>query len=228
MIEENINSVRKVIAEKCLEIGRNPAGITLIAVSKTYSYESVLEARNCGQKDFGENWSQELVKKFDVVPKDVVWHFIGHLQTNKVKYVVPRAGFIHSVDKLKLAEEIAKSALKQNKVQNILLEIKTSEEATKYGLTSEKEFFEIAKFCSEHQEINLVGLMTMAPFTDDEKKIRQSFSQLRILKEKLNKDGFGLTELSMGMTSDFELALEEGATMLRIGTAIFGIRNYLR
>lgn len=226
MIKENINRVREEIAEKCVKIGRNPAEITLIAVSKTYGYESVLEARDFGQKDFGENWSQELVEKYDLVPKDISWHFIGHLQTNKVKYVVPRAGFIHSVDSLKLAEEIAKTAQKQNKAQNILLEIKTSEEATKHGLTSEKEITDIAGFCSENQNINLVGLMTMAPFTDDEKKVRQSFSQLRKLKAKLNENGFGLKELSMGMTSDFELALEEGATMLRIGTAIFGTRNY--
>jgi pyridoxal phosphate enzyme (YggS family) len=228
MIKENLNRVRDEIAEKCLKIGRNPEEITIIAVSKTYGYESVLEAKSCGQRDFGENWAQELVEKFDLVPEDVSWHFIGHLQTNKVKYVVPRAGFIHSVDSLKLAEEIAKTAQKHNKIQNILLEIKTSEEATKYGLTSEKEIEAIAGFCKENKSIDLTGLMTMAPFTGDEKKIRQSFSQLRDLKEKLNKNGFNLKELSMGMTSDFELALEEGSTMLRIGTAIFGTRNYLQ
>ena len=226
MIKENLNRVREEIAEKCLEIGRNPAEITLIAVSKTYGYESVLKAVNCGQKDFGENWAQELVEKYDFVPKDVSWHFIGHLQTNKAKYVVPRAEFIHSVDSLKLAEEIAKIAQKQNKSQKILLEIKTSEEATKHGLTSEKEIEEIAGFCKENPNINLIGLMTMAPFTDDEKKVRQSFVQLRLLKDQLNGKGYGLKELSMGMTGDFELALEEGATMLRIGTAIFGTRNY--
>ncbi|NCS90796.1 MAG: YggS family pyridoxal phosphate-dependent enzyme [Ignavibacteria bacterium] len=214
------------MAEKCLKIGRNPAEITLIAVSKTYGYESVLEAQSCGQKDFGENWSQELVEKYDFVPKDISWHFIGHLQTNKAKYVVPRAEFIHSVDTLRLAEEIVKIAQKQNKSQKILLEIKTSEEATKHGLTSEKEIDEIAGFCKENENINLVGLMTMAPFTDDEEKVRKSFSQLRLLKDELNGKGFGLKELSMGMTGDFKLALEEGATMLRIGTAIFGTRNY--
>ena len=139
---------------------------------------------------------------------------------------MPRAEFIHSVDSLKLAEEIAKIAQKQNKSQKILLEVKTSEEATKHGLTSEKDIDEIANFCKENENINLVGLMTMAPFTDDEEKIRKSFSQLRLLKDQLNGKGFGLKELSMGMTGDFELALEEGATMLRIGTAIFGTRNY--
>ena len=226
MIKENLNRVRDEIAEKCLKIGRNPAEITLIAVSKTYGYESVLEAQSCGQKDFGENWAQELVEKYDFVPKDVSWHFIGHLQTNKAKYVVPRAEFIHSVDTLRLAEEIVKIAQKQNKSQKILLEIKTSEEATKHGLTSEKEIDEIAGFCKENENINLVGLMTMAPFTNDEEKVRKSFSQLRLLKDELNGKGFELKELSMGMTGDFELALEEGATMLRIGTAIFGKRNY--
>jgi len=127
---------------------------------------------------------------------------------------------------LRLAEEIVKIAQKQNKSQKILLEIKTSEEATKHGLTSEKEIDEIAGFCKENENINLVGLMTMAPFTDDEEKVRKSFSQLRLLKDELNGKGFGLKELSMGMTGDFKLALEEGATMLRIGTAIFGTRNY--
>lgn len=227
MIKENLNRVRDEIAEKCLKIGRNPAEVTLIAVSKTYGYESVLDAISCGQKDFGENWAQELVEKYDFVPKDVSWHFIGHLQTNKAKYVVPRAEFIHSVDKLKLAEEIVKIAQKQNKSQKILLEIKTSEEATKYGFTSENEIEEIAEFCKTNPNINLVGLMTMAPFTEEEKKIRQSFTQLRLLKDELNRKGLGLKELSMGMTGDFEIALEEGATMLRIGTAIFGTRNYL-
>ncbi len=227
MIKENLNRVRDEIAEKCLKIGRNPAEVTLIAVSKTYEYKSVLEAKSCGQKDFGENWAQELVEKYDFVPKDVIWHFIGHLQTNKAKYVVPRAEFIHSVDKLKLAEEIAKIAQKQNKSQQILLEIKTSEEATKHGLTSEKEIEEIAEFCKTNPNINLVGLMTMAPFTEVEKEIRKSFRQLRLLKDEMNKKGFELKELSMGMTGDFEIALEEGATMLRIGTAIFGTRNYL-
>ncbi|MFA6025999.1 MAG: YggS family pyridoxal phosphate-dependent enzyme, partial [Ignavibacteriaceae bacterium] len=227
MIKENLNRVRDEIAEKCVKIGRNPAEIRLIAVSKTYGYEFVLEAKNCGQRDFGENWSQELVEKYDLVPEDVSWHFIGHLQTNKAKYVVPRAEFIHSVDSLKLTKEISKTAQKHNKVQNILLEIKTSEEATKHGLTSEEEIIGIAGYCKENKNISLAGLMTMAPFTDDEKKIRQSFSQLRTLKEKLNENGFGLKELSMGMTSDFEIALEEGATMLRIGSAIFGTRNYL-
>lgn len=227
MIKENLNRVRDEIGEKCLKIGRNPAEVTLIAVSKTYGYESVLEAKSCGQKDFGENWAQELVEKYDFVPKDVSWHFIGHLQTNKAKYVVPRAEFIHSVDKLKLAEEIAKIAQKQNKSQKILLEIKTSEEETKHGLTYEKEIEEIAEFCKTNPNIDLVGLMTMAPFTEEEKEIRKSFRQLRLLKAELNKKGFELKELSMGMTGDFEIALEEGATMLRIGTAIFGTRNYL-
>ena len=226
MIKENLNRVRDEIAEKCLKIGRNPAEITLIAVSKTYGYESVLEAQSCGQKDFGENWSQELVEKYDFVPKDISWHFIGHLQTNKAKYVVPRAEFIHSVDTLRLAEEIVKIAQKQNKSQKILLEIKTSEEATKHGLICEKDIEEIAGFCKENQNIELVGLMTMAPFTGDEEKVRKSFSQLRLLKDELNGKGFELKELSMGMTGDFKLALEEGATMLRIGTAIFGTRNY--
>lgn len=227
MIKENLNRVRDEIAEKCLKIGRNPAEVTLIAVSKTYGYEWVLDAISCGQKDFGENWAQELVEKYDFVPKDVSWHFIGHLQTNKAKYVVPRAEFIHSVDKLKLAEEIAKIAQKQNKSQKILLEIKTSEEATKHGFTSENEIEEIAEFCKTNPNVNLVGLMTMAPFTEEEKEIRKSFRQLRLLKDEMNKKGFELKELSMGMTGDFEIALEEGATMLRIGTAIFGTRNYL-
>jgi len=226
MIQENIRNVQAQIEAKCLEIGRNSKEIKLVAVSKTYPREAVLEARSCGQIDFGENWAQELVEKFDMVPKDVSWHFIGHLQSNKVKYVVPRADFIHSVDSLKLAEEIAKTARKVEKVQKILLEIKTSDEATKHGLSSEEEIESVAQFCKMSNNIELVGLMTMAPFTDDEKKIRQSFVQLRNLKETLIAKGFPISELSMGMTGDYKIAIEEGATMLRIGSAIFGARTY--
>lgn len=226
MISENIQKIQNKITDKCVKIGRNPSEITLIAVSKNFGIDKIIEASNSGLINFGENKAQEFVDKTQSIDKKLVWHFIGHLQTNKVKYVVKNADYIHSVDSLKLAEEIEKQTGKINKVQKILLEIKTSDEATKFGLTNEEEIFNVVSFCNNAEHIDLVGLMTIAPFTDNENDIRQSFSSLRKLKNKLNELGFGLKELSMGMTNDFEIAIEEGSTMLRIGTAIFGERKY--
>jgi hypothetical protein len=147
------------------------------------------------------------------------------LQTNKVKYIIKNAEYIHSVDSVKLSEELDKKAESENKVQKVLLEINTSFEASKYGLREEKEVFNTAEFCKLKKNLNLVGLMTMAPFVDDKELIRKCFIRLRNLKETLNQSGFVLTELSMGMTNDYEIAIEEGATMLRIGSAIFSERN---
>lgn len=226
MISENIQKIQNKITDKCIKVGRNPSEITLIAVSKNFGIDKIIEASNSGLVNFGENKAQEFVDKAQSIDKKLVWHFIGHLQTNKVKYVVKNADYIHSVDSLKLAEEIEKQAGKINKLQKILLEIKTSDEATKFGLTNEEEILNIASFCKNAEHLDLVGLMTIAPFTDNETDIRKSFSFLRELKIKLNALGFGLKELSMGMTNDFEIAIEEGSTMLRIGTAIFGKRNY--
>ncbi len=227
MISENIRLILEQVRKKCSDVGRNPSEITLIAVSKNFGAGEINEAFNCGVNNFGENKAQELKDKFEIIGNAVNWHFIGHLQTNKVKYVVKAADYIHSVDSLKLAEEINKQAEKISKNIKVLLEIKTSDEVTKYGLSDFNEIQKISAFCNNASNLQLVGLMTMAPFVDDEQLIRNSFAALRHIKERLNNSGFKIKELSMGMTNDFNIAIEEGATMLRIGTAIFGGRNYL-
>lgn len=226
MISENINIVRDKINSRCLSSGRKPGEIRLIAVSKYTGIGSICQALESGITDLGENKAQELGEKVPLIDKNVHWHFLGHLQTNKVKYVVPVAFLIHSVDSIRLAGEINRQALKLGKVQKILLEVKTSEEATKYGVSSSEDLLGLASFCREAPGLSLQGLMTMAPYTDEEQLIRKCFSELRNLKVMLNERGFNLSELSMGMTHDYEIAIEEGATMLRIGTAIFGERDY--
>lgn len=226
MIAENLAKLRDNIARKCLEVGRNPDEIKLIAVSKYFGVDAILEANRLGVNDFGENRAQELMLKYEKLGDKVIWHFIGTLQKNKVKYAVKAAEYIHSVDSIELLEEINKRASSLNKVQKILLEVKTSYEETKSGLTNEEEIFRIAELTKNYPNVNLVGLMTIAPLTDDENIIRKSFRDLRVLKDKMNKSGINITELSMGMTSDYEIAIEEGSTMLRIGSAIFGERDY--
>ena len=225
MIAENIKHLNERIAAKCLEFKRNPEEIRLIAVSKFFGIDAINETRRLGIADFGENKAQELRDKYEILGDKVTWHFIGTLQRNKVKYAVRAASYIHSVDSQILADEVNKEARKLNKVQNILLEVNTSSEESKSGLTEKEEVINLVKHCSSLQNIKLIGLMTMAPFTDDTKIIRKSFADLRNLKDEINQIGFDLKELSMGMTNDFEIAIEEGATMLRIGSAIFGQRN---
>ncbi|MBA4251031.1 MAG: YggS family pyridoxal phosphate-dependent enzyme [Chlorobiaceae bacterium] len=226
MIAKNIKILLDKIAEHCSKIGRDFNELTLVAVSKNQNVQEIREAYDAGLKNFGENKAQELRDKVDLLPSDIIWNFIGHVQTNKVKYIVPSASLIHSVDSIRLLEEIENYAKKINKRQKILLEIKTSDEATKYGLQHEKDILASSEFCINSIHLELIGLMTMAPFVDEEKKIRDSFVQLRKLKEKLNAQGFSLVELSMGMSNDYLWAIEEGATILRIGTAIFGERIY--
>jgi len=225
MIAENIKHLSERITAKCAEYERNLQEIRLIAVSKFFGVDAIGEANRLGITDFGENKAQELRDKYEILGDKVTWHFIGTLQRNKVKYAVKAASFIHSVDSSMLADEINKEAKKLNKVQKILLEVKTSFEESKSGLSNYTEVLELVNHCSTLSNIELVGLMTMAPFTDDESIIRKSFSDLRKLKDEINKNGFYLSELSMGMTNDFEIAIEEGATMLRIGSAIFGQRD---
>ena len=226
MIAENLAQLRAKIEETCKRSGRKPDEVKLIAVSKYFGEDAIVEAKNCGLTDFGENRAQELTLKYEKLGNDVTWHFIGTLQKNKVKYAVNAADLIHSVDSLELVEEINNRAEKFGKVQNILLEVKTSEEETKSGLETENEILSLVKRCSELHNIGLMGFMTMAPLTEDANIIRKSFRDLRNLKDKINNKGYNLTELSMGMTSDFEIAIEEGATMIRIGSAIFGDRDY--
>jgi pyridoxal phosphate enzyme (YggS family) len=226
MIAANLQSLRDRINEKCTACNREPEEIKLIAVSKFFGIDAIQEANGLGIANFGENKAQELRDKFNLIGDKVTWHFIGTLQKNKVKYAVKAAEYIHSVDSIPLADEVNKQAQKLDKHQKILIEIKTSEEESKAGLKEEDDIIELVKFCKDRTNLELIGFMTMAPFTDDEKKIRKSFSDLRKLKDKINNQGFDLRELSMGMTSDFEIAIEEGSTMLRIGSAIFGQREY--
>lgn len=226
MIAENLSILREKIERSCKKAGRNPADLKLIAVSKYFGLDAILEVNALGLNDFGENRAQELTLKFEKLGNSVTWHFIGTLQKNKVKYVVSTAEFIHSVDSMELLEEIDSRAQKLDKVQKILLEVKTSEEEAKAGITTEEETLTLVSRGAELKNIKLIGLMTMAPLTDDETIIRKSFKDLRNLKDRINNKGYNLTELSMGMTSDFEIAIEEGATMIRIGSAIFGERDY--
>ncbi len=226
MIAENLAQLRAKIEETCKRAGRNPVDVKLIAVSKYFGVDAIVEAKNCGLTDFGENRVQELTLKYEKLGNDVTWHMIGTLQKNKVKHAVNAAELIHSVDSLELVEEINARAEKLGKVQKILLEVKTSEEETKSGLETEIEILSLVKRCSELKNIELKGFMTMAPLTEDANIIRKSFRDLRNLKDQINNKGYNLTELSMGMTSDFEIAIEEGATMIRIGSAIFGDRDY--
>jgi hypothetical protein len=226
MIDENLIHLRDKIEEVCNRCGRNSADIKLIAVSKYFGTDAILKVKELGVIDFGENRAQELMLKYEKLGDSVVWHFIGTLQKNKVKYAVKAAEYIHSVDSAELLAEVNYRAEKLNKIQKILLEVKTSEEETKSGIETEKEIIDLVKKSSEYKNINIVGLMTIAPLTDNQDLIRKSFRDLHNLKNKINDMGFNLTELSMGMTSDFEIAIEEGATMLRIGSAIFGERDY--
>lgn len=226
MIAQNLQILHNRINEKCRAVNRDPAEVKLIAVSKNFDVKEILEANNAGEVNFGENKAQELDLKFKEIGNKVTWHFIGTLQKNKVKFVVNSAEYIHSVSSLSLAAEINKRAGNINKIQKVLLQVKTSDEETKSGIQDEDEIIDLVSACKNFVNVNPVGLMTIAPLTEDENLIRKSFSYLRKLRDKLNSQGLELSELSMGMTSDFEIAIEEGATMLRIGSAIFGERDY--
>jgi pyridoxal phosphate enzyme (YggS family) len=226
MISDNVKKLRDEIQKTCSQCGRDPDEITLVAVSKYFGIDAIIEAKNSGIVNFGENRAQELNLKFDKIGDTVTWHFIGTLQKNKVKYAVRCSEFIHSVDSLDLLFEINKKAAASDKIQKILFEVKTSEEETKSGIESEEEVFKLAEESKKLSNVKVIGLMTISPLTEDEKLIRKSFSYLRKLRDKLNQSGFDYKELSMGMTNDFKIAIEEGSTMLRIGSAIFGQRDY--
>ena len=226
MIQENINKIQQKISEISEKCSRDPKEITLIAVSKNNPISAIQEAQKYGLVHFGENKAQELRDKSEIISTAIKWHFIGHLQTNKVKYAVKAAEYIHSIDSEKVLEETDKRAELEGKIQKVLFEVNTSDESNKFGL---KDFDSLKKLVVKSKELKNIktcGLMTMAPYTDDRKIIRDCFVQLREWKDKLNEEGFNLTELSMGMTNDFDIAIEEGSTMVRIGTAIFGERNY--
>ena len=228
MLIERYNEVKKHVEEACKRVGRDPREVTVIAVSKTKPVEMIEEAMEAGARVFGENKVQELCDKYEQLPKDLHWHLIGHLQRNKVKYIVDKAELIHSVDSLKLAEEISKEALKKNVEVNILIEVNVAEEESKFGVSVEETpvlVEEIAKLPGIH----IQGLMTIAPYTTDPEENRPVFCTLKKLAvdiKKKNIDNVCMDVLSMGMTGDYQVAVEEGATLVRVGTGIFGERNY--
>lgn len=228
MIKENINYVEHVIDKACNESGRNRSEVTLIAVSKTKPVEMLQEAYETGCRDFGENKVQELVDKYEVMPKDIRWHMIGHLQRNKVKYIVDKVYLIHSVDSLRLAEEISKEAVKKNVNVNVLIEVNAAGEETKFGTTTE-EAKQLVRDVAKLPNVYIKGLMTIAPMVDEAEENRQFFKQLKKLSVDIaaeNIDNVSMEVLSMGMTGDYSVAVLEGATLVRVGTGIFGERNY--
>jgi PLP dependent protein len=220
-IVENLQQIKSTI----------PSGTKLLAVSKTKPNEAILEAYNAGQRLFGENKVQEMVNKYESLPKDIEWHLIGHLQTNKVKFIAPFVSLIHSVDSLRLLAEINKEGMKNNRVIKCLLQFHIATEETKFGL-SEEEAKEI--LCSieynSMKYIQICGVMGMATFTDDETIIRNEFNRLKSLFNKLKQNYFYdktyFSEISMGMSDDYLIAIEQGSTIVRIGSTIFGTRNY--
>lgn len=228
MIKENYFEVNEKVGKACDRVGRNRDGVTLIAVSKTKPLEDLREAYEAGARDFGENKVQELVDKIPQMPNDVRWHMIGHLQRNKVKYIVDKVYMIHGVDSLKLGEEISKEAVKHGVTVRILIEVNVAGEDTKYGVSPE-EAPQLAIGLSKLPGISLQGLMTIAPYVTDPEENRLIFAKLRQLAVDIsekNIDNVSMNVLSMGMTGDYDVAVEEGATFVRVGTGIFGERNY--
>ena len=230
MILENITCVKENIAAACKKSGRNEEEITLIAVSKTKPVSLLEEAYQTGCRHFGENKVQELCDKYEVMEKDIHWHMIGHLQTNKVKYLIGKTALIHSVDSYKLACEIEKQAAKQDCVMDILIEVNIANEETKFGLAKE-EVIDLVKQISLLPHIRIKGLMTVAPYVEDSEENRLFFRNIKQLSvdiDNQNIDNVDMNVLSMGMTGDYMVAIEEGATIVRVGTGIFGERNYMK
>ena len=228
MLKENLAQVEKNIQRACDRAGRDRQEVTLIAVSKTKPVEMLQEIYDEGIRVFGENKVQELLDKYEVLPEDIKWQMIGHLQRNKVKYIIDKVNLIHSVDSIRLAESIDKEAEKKGVIVNILIEVNVAKEDTKFGLMPEEvdDFIEQIK---KLEHICVKGLMTIAPFVSDPEENRPIFARLRELSVdigKKNVDNINMSVLSMGMTNDYQVAIEEGATMVRVGTGIFGARDY--
>ncbi|OGP73990.1 MAG: YggS family pyridoxal phosphate enzyme [Deltaproteobacteria bacterium RBG_16_49_23] len=223
-IEENILRVMERIEKAARKAGRNPEEIKLVAVSKTVEIARVREAVEAGVLILGENYVQEAQKKIEEIGHPVAWHFIGHLQSNKAKYAVRLFDMIHSLDSIPLAEELDRRAEKEGRTMNVMIEVNLSGETTKFG-SEEARTFDIARKVLNLRHLSLAGLMTMPPYFDSPEMSRSYFIQLRELKEKMIKEGVPVKELSMGMSNDFEVAIEEGATYVRVGTAIFGERK---
>ena len=228
MLKDNLKKVEENIEKACERAGRKREEVTLIAVSKTKPVPMLEEIYEEGIRTFGENKVQELVEKYDEMPKDIKWHMIGHLQRNKVKYIVDKVALIHSVDSYRLAEEINVQAKKHGVVVPILIEVNVAEEDSKFGVKL-NEAMQLAEEISLLENVRIEGLMTIAPFVENAEDNRMYFRQLKQLSVDIdakNIDNVHMKILSMGMTGDYTVAIEEGATMVRVGTGIFGARNY--
>ena len=228
MLTENVIEVEKNIQAACDRAGRSREEVRLIAVSKTKPVSDIEEVLTTGILDYGENKVQELSDKYDVLPKNIRWHMIGHLQRNKVKYLIGKTVLIHSVDSLRLAEQIEHEAAKADTIMNVLIEVNVAGEESKFGTTC-NEAIELVRAVAALKHVKIKGLMTIAPFTDNPEDNRIYFKKLKQLSVDIkskNIDNVDMDELSMGMTGDYEVAIEEGATMVRVGTCIFGERNY--
>jgi len=217
MIQENLQNIKATL----------PKNVTLVGVSKTKPIEDLQEAYNAGQRIFGENRIQEMAEKYELLPKDIKWHMIGHLQSNKVKYMAHFVNLIHGVDKFSTLKEINKQAKKHDRVIHCLLQAKIAEEDSKFGLSfDEIENILASEKLKDLVNIKIVGLMGMATFTDDKQQLHKEFSSLKNLFDKLKTDNQNLKTLSMGMSGDYLIAIENGSTMIRVGSSIFGKRNY--
>ena len=228
MLSDNLEKVKERVKLAAIRANRNPDDVMLIAVSKTKPAEAVKEVYDCGIRDFGENKVQEICMKKEILPEDINWHMIGHLQRNKVKMVIDKACLIHSVDSIRLAKQISEEAVKKNITVQILLEVNVAEEESKYGFSTE-ETEVVLREIAAMPNILVRGLMTSAPYTENSEENRQFFRTLKQLCVDLkakNIDNTSMDYLSIGMTGDFEVAIEEGATHVRVGTAIFGERDY--
>ena len=230
MIKENLKQVEENINAACQRAGRDPKEVTLIAVSKTKPVSMIEEAIDYGIKDFGENKVQEMCDKIEKISNKLNWHLIGHLQRNKVKYIVDKARLIHSVDSLRLAQQIDSEAKKENVICNILIEVNIAGEESKFGV-SKDQVKELLEEIKELTNVHVKGLMTIAPYVEDAEENRGYFREMNKLfidmrQENADNDNIDMEILSMGMTGDYQVAIEEGATMVRVGTGIFGARNY--
>ena len=228
MIAEQLQYVQNEIKEACQRSGRNPEEVTLIAVSKTKPVAMIQEAIQAGQTVFGENKVQELCSKYEELPQNLEWHLIGHLQRNKVKYIVDKAALIHSVDSLRLAETISQEGMKHNRIVPVLIEVNVAQEDTKFGVSVE-DTLPLVEEIAKLPNIQIKGLMTIAPYVENPEDNRTIFKKLKELSVDIktkNMNNVFMDILSMGMTNDYQVAVEEGATMVRVGTGIFGERDY--
>jgi len=228
MVKDNYLLIKQYVEDSCNKSNRSTDDVTLIAVSKTKPIEMLKEAYDAGARDFGENKVQEIIEKFPLMPEDTRWHMIGHLQTNKVKYIIDKVCMIHSVDSVKLAKEISKQAQKANVQMDILLEVNVGQEDSKFGFNVDEVIDQVMEI-SKLPALRIRGLMTVAPYVDDSEENRAIFCTLKQLSVDINSkniDNVNMDCLSMGMSGDYKVAIEEGATLVRVGSSIFGYREY--